>query len=240
MILEGTYNGKNVYVQNPRISDTLFCTKRVVVNGNEISFRNADAYEIDLKKLGLKEGEKVEVIIVHNGNCKPKVLVDNSSPRSTFEIIDIGVDTNGLFRWSTKNEQSKLMFMVEQFRWNKWMRIGEVEGQGIPDTCTYFYKVALHSGTNHFRVRQIGAHGYPRVSPAVQLNISNKKFEKPRLNQSEKQIEFSDSTLYEMYDVSGNLLKKGSGKVIDCADLKNETYWLNYDNNSIEIKIKWE
>lgn len=36
--LEGTYQGKNIYVQNPSSGTESYCTEKVLVNGKEFAF----------------------------------------------------------------------------------------------------------------------------------------------------------------------------------------------------------
>ena len=61
IVLEGNYQGKNLYVQNPyqNSSNVGFCVKEVRVNGavttDEIT---SSAFEIDFKALKLKIGDK--------------------------------------------------------------------------------------------------------------------------------------------------------------------------------------
>ncbi len=43
---------------------------------------------------------------------------------------------------------------MEQKRWNKWVKVGEVMGAGKPGENTYSFKVTPHSGENTFRVKQ--------------------------------------------------------------------------------------
>ena len=39
-------------------------------------------------------------------------------------------------------------------------------------------------------------------------------------------------TKYEMYDAFGNLLKKGYDNEVDCSNLLNGIYFINFDNKS--------
>ena len=92
IILEGNYQGKNLYVQNPFGSGGVgFCVTEVLVNGNITTDEtNSSAFEIDFKPHKLAIGEKVEIKIKHKEDCKPKVL--NSEvlkPKSTFASTGI-------------------------------------------------------------------------------------------------------------------------------------------------------
>ncbi|HRG38225.1 MAG TPA: hypothetical protein PK289_06830, partial [Bacteroidia bacterium] len=95
IVLEGNYQGKNLYVQNQfAASGVGFCVQEVRVNGNVTTDEiTSSAFEIDFRNLQLKLGDKVEVRITHKDDCKPKILnPEVLLPKSTFETISIGVD----------------------------------------------------------------------------------------------------------------------------------------------------
>src|SRR3954467_13307608 len=91
IILEGNYQGKVLYVQNPFAPGGVgFCVTEVKVNGNTTTDEtNSSAFEVDLKSQNLAMGEKIEVKIFHKDGCKPKILnPEVLKPKSTFEIIN--------------------------------------------------------------------------------------------------------------------------------------------------------
>src|SRR4051812_37146048 len=135
IVLEGNYQGKVLYVQNPFAPGGVgFCVTEIKVNGNLTTDEtNSSAFEIDLKPHKLSIGDKVEIKIFHKDGCKPKVLnPEVLKPKSTFDVIGISADKDGTLKWTTKSETGKLAFFVEQYRWNKWVKVGEVEGVGTP------------------------------------------------------------------------------------------------------------
>jgi len=240
IILDGIYQGKNLYVMNPFASSGVgFCVYEVTVNGkistDEI---NSSAFEIDLSVYNLNIGDKIRIVIKHKDNCTPKVLNPEAiKPKSTFEIVEITVTKTGNLEWIAKNESGSLPYIVEQFRWNKWIKVAEVEGKGTPTPNKYSVKVNFHSGTNKFRVKQIDHTKKPRISQEVifkcqdpPVTIENKKFE--------KEIVFSRETMYEIYDYYGNRIMKGIGKIIDISSLNKGEYFLNYDNKMETFKKK--
>ena len=173
IVLEGNYQGKNLYVQNSfAASGVGFCVQEVRVNGNVTTDEiTSSAFEIDFRNLQLKLGDKVEVRITHKDDCKPKVLnPEVLKPKSTFEVLTIGVDKDLTFKWTTKGETGKLPYVVEQFRWNKWVKVGEVEGNGTPAENSYSFKVTPHSGKNQLRIKQIDYTGQPKLSKTVDYN----------------------------------------------------------------------
>lgn len=246
IILEGNYQGKNLYVQNPYGSGGVgFCVSEVLVNGNITTDEtNSSAFEIDFKPHKLTIGEKVEIKIKHKEDCKPKVLnPEVLKPKSTFEVISMSVDKDGTVKWETKSETGKLPFAVEQFRWNKWVKVGEVDGNGTPTTNSYSFKIQPHSGKNQVRVRQTDYSGQPRLSKPVdfmsdvpEINFAPLKASK-NVNfytSGEKAIE----TMYEIYDQYGNIVKKGFGSIVDVSNLPKGGYFLNFDNKMGEFVKK--
>lgn len=234
--LEGTYQGKNLYVQNPFAGSGVgFCIHEVTVNGDVTTDEiNSSAFEIDLSNHGLEIGEEVVVKIKHKDDCKPKVL--NSEvldPKSTFDIEDMEIDEkDSLLKWTTKGETGKLPFIIQQYRWNKWVRIGEVQGKGGPDKNSYDYKFHPHSGENKFRVIQEDYTGKTNTSPSKtyrntdgeELDFSPKKVR--------DEIVFTGESMFEIYDQYGNIVKKGFDKKVDVENLEDGVYYLSFDNRT--------
>lgn len=240
IVLEGNYQGKNLFVQNPFSEAGVgFCVYEVTVNGmiatDEI---NSNAFEIDMANFSLQSGEKVTVRISHKDGCTPMVLnPEVLKPKSTFDIVKQDISADGTYRWTTVNETGELPFIVEQKRWNKWVKVGEVMGAGTPGEHTYEFKVTPHSGENTVRVRQTDLTKKARFSQNVTLASSAAQVSwtpaKPK-----DVINFSGVTLYEVYDEYGNIVKRGYASTVDIASLKKGTYYLNYDNKMGDTFIK--
>lgn len=245
LILEGNYQGKNLYVQNPFASSGVgFCVTEVLVNGNITTDEvNSSAFEIDFKPHKLNIGDKVEVKIKHKADCKPKVLnPEVLKPKSTFEVVSMTLDKDGLLKFTTKSETGKLPFVIEQYRWNKWVKVGEIDGIGTPSTNNYEFKLQLHSGKNTVRVRQTDFSGQPRVSKPVEVisDLPEVTFG-PMKAKTEILFMANDKpaeTMYEIYDQYGNIVKKGYGSKIDVSNLPKGGYFLNYDNKMGEFVKK--
>ena len=245
IILEGNYQGKNLYVQNPFGSGGVgFCVTEVLVNGNITTDEtNSSAFEIDFKSHKLAIGEKIEVKIKHKEDCRPKVLnPEVLKPKSTFEVISMTIDKQGNLKWSTKSETGKLSFAVEQFRWNKWVKVGEVDGLGTTSINNYSFKITPHSGKNQVRVRQTDYSGQPRLSKPVDFTSEVPDITFAPLKVS-KEITFLSSekpyeTMYEIYDQYGNVVKRGFGSKIDASNLSKGGYFLNFDNKMGEFLKK--
>lgn len=236
--VKGVYQNKNLFVMNPFASGGKFCIKEIKVNGNKTSdFLNSSAVEIDLSTHQLQVGQSVVITIIHSDECKPKIInPEVLRPQSTFEIKSIKIDlkTNQL-QWETTKESGPLPYVVEQYRWNKWIPIGQVEGKGDPNQNTYSFPITLHSGPIRLRVRQTNFDGEKRYSreATVRSPLPPVTYEPKKIVNS---ITFSNETDYEIWDMKGNRLLQGRGKTVDLTSLPKGDYFLNYDATTEIIK----
>lgn len=241
IVLEGNYQGKNIFIQNPFSEAGVgFCVYQVTVN-DKISTDeiNSSAFEIDLAVWKLKVGDPVTIKIMHKDGCTPLVLnPEVLKPKSTFDIVKQSVAPDGTYSWTTTNETGELPYIVQEKRWNKWMRVGEVMGIGSPGEHTYSFKVVPHSGENVLRVKQADQTKRARYS-------ENATFTDPAVaavtwtyDKSKKAVKLSAGSLYEIYDQFGNIVKRGYTTDIDVSDLPKGLYYLNYDNKTGESFIK--
>lgn len=81
MVVEGTYQNKNLYVQNPFVfctdSISRFCVVNVTIN-DTIQLANdlfaSSAFEIPLMNYHFKTGDPVKIVMEHYVSGKPRVL----------------------------------------------------------------------------------------------------------------------------------------------------------------------
>lgn len=239
LVIEGKFQNKNIYVQNfYGGSGVGFCALEVRVNGNISTDEcNSSAFEIDLVAMKLKYGDAVVIEILHKDFCKPLVLnAEDLKPRPTFEITTMNLSSTGLLKWTAKNEGGPLPYIIEQYKWNKWVPVGEVNGLGTPDMHDYQFQVPTHSGENKFRVKQVGLGHIPKYSNPV---TTTTMIEKPSyvINKEQNELQFSGETAYELYNDYG-IVKKGFGKVIKMENLAKGKYYLCYDNQITEFVKK--
>lgn len=235
LTLEGTYQGKNLYVQNPFAQGGVgFCVFEVVVNGKPTQDEVASSsFEIDLASLKLSIGEKVVVKLNYKDDCKPKIVnPEDLKVRSTCEIVpqSAKVNKDGTFSWSTKGETGKLPFIVEQYRWNKWVKVDEVEGKGRPEGAFYSIKYNPHSGENKIRVKQVDVNGPHLFDPVKYRSTTAPVKMETNKEKVEGTISFSDKTKFEIFDAFGNVMLKGESVSVDVVNLKKGVYYINYDN----------
>jgi hypothetical protein len=240
IVVEGKYQDKNLYIQNGYAGNGVgFCTYEVIINGRVTTDEvNSSAFEIDFSAYQIKPGTPVIVEIRHKDDCSPKVLNPEAlKPKATFEVVNINIDNNGLLTWSTKNEMGSLPFIVEQFRWNKWIPVGEVQGNGKLDNNNYSFQTSAHSGENKFRVKQIGFGGTSKISGNVSFTsaIGQPTY---TVSKDKTDIRFSGETLYEVYDAYGNVVKRGYGNDLNITTLNKGSYYLCYDNIMADFSKK--
>lgn len=248
IVLEGNYQGKNLFVQNPFGSSGVgFCVMEVLVNDQVTTDEiNSSAFEIDFKNFQLKLGDKIQVKIKHKDDCKPKVLnPEVLKPRSTYEVLSMNVEKDGTLKWTTKGETGKLPYIIEQFVYTTWKKVGEVEGSGSTNVNEYSFKIIPHSGKNQFRVKQVDYTNQSRLSKPI-----NFQSDSPPLDFVPKKvsnvIEFvqqanpkaSGETMYEIYDQYGNIVKRNFSKQVDVSNLQKGVYYIIYDGKSGEFVKK--
>jgi len=248
MVLEGTYQGRNLYVQNTFASSGVgFCIIGVEVNGQtSIDEINSSAFEIDFSTYQLKRGQAVQIKIEYKSDCSPRVVnPEVLRPTSTFVVTKMNVTAEGVISFTTSGESGSLPFVVEQFRWNKWVKVGEVKGKGTNGQNDYTFNAKPHSGKNKFRIKQVDFSRRPRYSREIRLTksatevvvISNS--DKMKINAA---LLFSTvdgaeaETMYEIYNMFGNLVKKGFGKKVDLTGLDKGDYFVNYDAKTESVR----
>lgn len=237
--IDGYYQGLNLYVSNPYQSDGFgFCVSKVLVNGDVLpaSIQN-EHFQIDLSLFGLTKGDELFVELEHYEGCTPRFLnPEVLLPNSTFVLVSLAANSAGTITWSTKNEAGRLPFHVEQFKWGKWVDAGEIQGNGTVGINQYRIDITPHSGYNKVRIVQIDNTQKKRTSTEVGFNSLISKVIKTPAKVKDF-IYFSSNsksvrTKYELHDAFGNLIKRGFDNQIDCKQLLNGIYFINFDNSS--------
>ena len=238
IVLQGAYYGYNLYVLNP-IDGNGFCVKEILVN--DIPTRDelrSSSFEIDFSQMNLRHGDAVTVVIRHSDACKPVIINPGAiQSKENFTFSYIKTDKNGKVLWGVRGELGDEPFVVEQYRWNKWLKIAEVNVQDTVKKYHYIADTYPHNGINTFRVFRKDAGGAPVyskiakfVSRAAEITLESAKV-------SDKLV-FSADTFYEIFDYSGNFLMDGYGWEVDVSDLEKGKYWVNYDDKSVTFTKK--
>lgn len=235
LVVKGTYQGENIYVKNPFApSGVGFCAYEVTVNGTITTDEiNSSAFEIDLSVYGLNIGDEVNIVIRYKDDCTPMVLNANALQVQKPAKVTTIKATDGTLTFTTAGETGPLPFIIEQYRWNKWVKVGEIKGKGKNQPNTYDVKVRTHSGINKFRVRQTTVNRKAQTISKEAVVSSDKA--KIEFKASNNEITFTGETLYEVYDQYGGIVFKGYGKSINIHTLAKGKYYLNYDNSQGEF-----
>lgn len=241
--LEGIFRGDNLFISNPFASSGVgFCIFEITVNGNvALDEINRSAFEINLTAHNLKMGDPITVLIKHKDGCTPKILnPEVLKPQSTYDMASMKVDKAGNLTFSTKNEKGSLPFVVEQFKWKKWVAVAQVKGKGTASLNNYTVQIPLHSGINRIRIKQTDCTKKDRVSN--ELSYNNLQAEvtfKPGNNGSTStSVTFSRATEYEIYDFYGKRVAKGNGSSVNVSSFAKGTYFINYDCKSESFEKK--
>ncbi len=237
LVLEGIYRGENLYVKNPYAASGVgFCVSEITVNERTSTDEiNSSFFEIDLSVYGFHFGTALKIIIKYKDNCPPQVVnPEVLTPNSTFEIKSISIDKKGYINWTTIKEHGKLPFIIEQYKWNKWVRAGAVKGKGLAKETKYRYGIDFNTGKNKFRVKQVGYKGKVKYSESVVYmnDVDEISFIPGNGNKAGDKLFFSGETHFEIFDYYGKLIKSGIEIEVDISTLKKGTYFLNYDNKT--------
>lgn len=229
--INGYYQGKNLFVQNPYEGGE-FCVVSVFVNNSKvISYPKVSAFEIDFSNLALNTA--VTIKILHRNNCKPKVLNKQVIlSKSRFAFTSVNVDKDAL-NWSSKGEKLGGKFLIQRLSINNsWELVEEISGKGNL-SANYYSWDALHvAGLNQYRLKFMEKDGLTFYSKTIEISNSRAPitFYPRRVSDV---ITFVSKTpvVFTIYDKNGENVKTGKGISINCEDLKSDDhYTIVFDN----------
>lgn len=238
LVVKGVYQGKDLYIKNAFAPDGVgFCIYEVLVNGEVTTDEiNSSAFAIDLSLFGFEQGTALEVVLRSKENCDIKVINPEAiAPQSTFDVVSSRLEQNVLM-WTTENEVGPIPFVIEQYKWNKWVEIGTVRGIGEKSTQEYRIEVPLHNGKNIFRVRQNDPMG---VRYSTKMEFDSDLPEVTILTSKvSDMMRFSGVTQFEIFDAYGVLVGKGNGDYFNMNDLPAGRYYVNFDRHFGQTIVK--
>jgi hypothetical protein len=148
---------------------------------------------------------------------------------ATFVVQSFKISKDGMVSWTATNEHGSLPYIVEQFIFDKWVKVGEVNGIGSPSPNSYSVPVILSSGENKFRVRQKGYDKISKFSDAVSY-YSKKEPVSYAVVDHNQTISFTADTYFIIYNPYGAITKQGYGNSVDISSYAKGYYCLIYDN----------
>lgn len=231
IVLSGIYNGKDLYIKNSMTSTGVgYCIYEVRVNDRVTADEvNSAVISVNFKALSMKPGDRMEIVIRCKEDCAIRVLNPEAiMPESTFQMESVWINPNGHLEWATHSEHGSLPYSVEQYKWKRWVKVGEAMGKGEMQRNTYVMDLTLHSGINLFRVTQKDHNGM-KVSKEVRVES---KVAPVQLLQTDAttRFQFSAETNYELYSEYGELVAQGKGIEVSVRNFPRGTYYLNFDN----------
>ncbi|PLX08933.1 MAG: hypothetical protein C0596_03720 [Marinilabiliales bacterium] len=243
MVLKGIYQGKDLYIINPMLDiGEEYCAYEVTINEKPFDdVINSSAFRITLAYVGLEFGQEYEVIIKHHDDCTPKLVnPEVLKPLSTYELVDYEIGYNNMLKFTTHNESGQLTFYIEEYRWDRWIEVGQIPGEGGPDDREYSQKVYPFNGENQFRIYQVDNLNRKFYSDTLTFEIDKEpvKVTTPSLRKVKKEITFSSETYFAVINEFGEELITGSGTVVDVSPLKKGEYFLNFENEYVVFKKK--
>jgi hypothetical protein len=144
-----------------------------------------------------------------------------------IKIDSLSFDKSGQIKWMALNEKADTKFDIEEFRWNKWEILGQVDGKGsgnnsysfLADTTCGIYTIRIKVGTYNSK-----AVNYPHP---VKINVTG--------GCTKPYVKFGHKTKFEVWDQYGKKIISGCDSIINIKDLKKGNYFLNCGNKLTEF-----
>jgi hypothetical protein len=143
-----------------------------------------------------------------------------------LETVYLKADSTGTVKWQLK-ENAPDSVLVQQFRWNRWITFSNRINKENISGNTFMCRIPLHTGNNQIRLKSRSKDGAVQYSKETEASSY-----KPNIRLFDKvpYIEFTDSTMYELYNEQGKLIISGTGNIIHIDTMPTGMYYLNYDN----------
>jgi len=230
--IKGVYTGSNVYVMNPFTkTDNKFAINSISINDkNYPEDIKSSAFEIDLQQMGFKLGDELHFYIKYKDATAPSIInIEAIQAISAFKIEKAFVDKQQYLRWQCSGEIGSLPFYIQQYRWNKWITIGQLRGVGTSGINHYKIKIQVHSGDNIYRIHQIDNSEKPRYSEKIHYKSKIKPVYLVS-NKVTEELKFTAPTQFEIFDLYGNIIFDGFSDQVRLDDLLRGKYYVNFDN----------
>lgn len=229
--IEGYYQGKNLFVQNP-FNDNEFCVVSVFVNNSKvISYPKVSAFEVDLSSLAINT--PITIKILHRNNCKPKVLNKQVvMSKSRFAFTSMNVDKDAV-NWSSKGEKLGGVFFLQRLSINNsWDTVEEIECKGNLSASYYSWDAQHVAGVNQYRIKFVEEDGLIFYTKTVEIkNIREPITFYPRRVSDIITFVSKSPVVYAIYDKNGKKVKYGKGVTVNCESLPvDDHYTIVYDN----------
>lgn len=241
----GIYYEQNAYIKNPSM-ESGFSVQGITINGRSANADiNTGLIVVDFTKNGLKSGDQFTLLIKYTDSDVPVIINRNAfASASTFELVSAKIeleDGTTKLHLTIKDEISPMPFYVDQYRANKWVRIGAIIGKGGQEEKEYTLPFSCMPGENKLKIYQINSDETQRFRD-ITLESPNKEvieLKKIVQNKKAKEIIFTGSTEYIIVDnTHGNTKMRGNASNVDIAPLKKGKYFVSYEGKYKKFKRK--
>jgi hypothetical protein len=160
-------------------------------------------------------------------------LTEDTPDTSYFDLVTVSND--GLINWSLKTTDSINDFIIQEFRWNKWLDIGAVSNRGLQN---YSFKADTACGLYGIRVQSAGPEKLHSKLVLVPSLVKKEISSICRLKSNS--VSLTGKTKFEIYNEEGDKLLEGCSDFInyDTLDLSRGIYYLNYANVTESFVVK--
>jgi len=236
--LGGLYQGENLLVVNEPTADGVgFCCYEVRVNGMLTSDAvNSHAFEVDLSALGIPLGKGVAVRLKHRSGCAPRILNPEAiQPAAGFQLLAFDAAPSGEVSWTTAGERGRMPFVLQQYKWDKWVDVVRLDGRGGDRNQTYYTSIQPIRGENVLRLTHLAPDGTLAVEGEARFNGDVPEVEMD-FDAKAQVVRFSRSTQYELVDTFGTVVLRGVGSEASVRYLARGEYFVNYGAGTEVLK----
>ena len=157
--------------------------------------------------------------------------IEDNPDTSYFDSVTINND--GLISWSLKSTDSMNDFIIQEFRWNKWLKIGPVSNNALKN---YAFKADSTCGLYGIRIQSAG----PEKLHSKSVPYPIKREIKSLCMLKSNSFAFTSKTKFEIYNENGDRLLEGCSDFVnwDTLNLSSGIYYYNYANVTEAFVVK--
>ncbi|MBS0001141.1 MAG: hypothetical protein KFF73_19305 [Cyclobacteriaceae bacterium] len=225
IVLSGVYQGKDLYINNPRSSQgNQFCIRNIYLN-EEIVIADKESSICRIILSHLKIGEPVSVKVEYRDDClpvfmNPQVIRDKDS----IGFGEIMIDDSGI-EWKMSNVKERTLFFIEKRINQNWVILKSHENSPGSEKFDYFIPLSHDKGLNQYRIKAISSLGKTFFSGIVMFESESEKISfYPRMVSGK--ITLMEKQDFEILDIKGRVLMKGKGSEISVESLSPGVYYL--------------
>lgn len=237
LLYKGVNYQRELHFVSPVVPGRGFSIQNVFVNG-EATFDElqTNTVTVHLERTPAKLRDSVFIMVLYVKGYKPYLInPENLLPPNDFEFSYVRVRDNKIM-WRTRGALGYKPFRIEEYRWERWIEVGQVYVFDSLKWGSYEFELKPHYGKNQYRVIKVNGQGETVISK--DRSFRSYSLQKPEIldDKVEDVLVFSVVTMYEIYDRDWKLLKKGRDRYVNVSDLPKGKYNINYGNTSGTFK----